>query len=738
MGFNISTGKLGRVTRFLTARLEDEQAIEVRLDLENIRQSRSFKVPVDSVAKPLDFVSGTVVEISEWWPDGNPNSGFVRKLVQYGMPRVRQEIGRRYATILREKNIQILINNERCLPFEHCVWSDGRSVERRGLGKIPALLRFNEVIGSQVRCGACTALVEPGHIKCQVRECGSSNLRTIEERIRGWVGIQRFDDLTEFGIDVIRNGRAIRIGEKSAFFEFTDEFKRVFKDYPIDQQTGRIVGEVHLNHVPVDFLKQDLQRSSPEWLKAMAYLRGESSLQPNQPGADKNSSPVFKLYQGYRRVRNIGRGDMYMGVWDAASGDPARISRDVEREYYEKFLKRLPGWYDDSEWWKLVEQADRKPLEDLVECPECSAQNLKGHDVCIACGAVLIGQACANNECGKTVPRSAASCPHCGKSQIPEVVLPWNCMVCGAANQPEITDCIECASPRGSLHALARERLLAASNKSDDLSIPACTVTLADGSNTSPLVVETYSMQVAIVPRPKAKPIPLYAIKTPEQIEVFVDLNHVLFKSFRVRPEQMIAAEVALVVYDSNRRLSGQQYEGIHTLSTLSWQILQNRWRSVLEDTADKLRTDIISFFVGLREKLPSILEGQLEDVYDDLDEVQQKQMVENMLAGGADLMKLSEMKKSGQYLQFIDESAITAVFKNHSASFFDGRFWNEAWAKIGDLPGLIIEDVHSRNRSVYLNCLEDLVVSLRNRHLDPINMQRARASLLLLQQKIA
>ena len=44
--------------------------------------------------------------------------------------------------------------------------------------------------------------------------------------VRGWIGIQRFDDQSFFGVDLIRNGRAIRLAEKAAFFEFTDEFKK--------------------------------------------------------------------------------------------------------------------------------------------------------------------------------------------------------------------------------------------------------------------------------------------------------------------------------------------------------------------------------------------------------------------------------------------------------------------------------------------------------------------------------
>ncbi len=736
MGFNISTGKLGRITRFLTVRKEDAEAIEVIVDLEQVRQSRSFKVPVTTISRPAGFESGTVIEVGSWWAEGNPNSGFVRKLVQYGMPRVREEIGRRYGTILRNKGVQIVINGEHCLPFEHCVWHDSRIVERKGLGRIPAVFRFDEQIGSQVRCMACTALVQPGMTKCEA--CGNGSLRTIEERIRGWVGIQRFDDPTEFGVDLIRNGRAIRIGEKSAFFEFTDEFKKTIKDYPIDSPYGRIVGEVHLNHVPVDFLKQDFQRTSPEWLRSMCFIRGESSLQPSQAGADKNTSPIFKLYQGYRRVRNFGRPDMYMGYWDVSADGAKRISRDVEKEYFRKFLGRQPGFYDDSEWWKLVEQADKRPMEELVVCPDCSAQNLKGHDACFSCGAVLIGKNCINPDCEKTIPLSAASCSHCGNSQIPEIIQPWTCAVCSSSNKAELTECSECTAPKGALHPLDRVRLLERSSKADELSIRGCTVRLADDSNSSPLDVETYLTKESIIPKPSIKPIPLYAIKSPEKVEIFIDPAHKLFKSFHVRPELLIASEIAIVLYDANRRLSGQQYQGIHTLSTIAFNILESRWGGTLEDGSEIVRNDIISFFVSLRERMPEILENYLEDIYDDLDEAQKKLMVDNMQRQGIDLMKLPEMRTNGHFLMFIDEVAIVEVFRRMPAQFFDGRFWNIPWEKIGDLSDSIVEDVRSRTRSIYINCLEDIASYLKHSQPDAINVQRARASLSVIQQKIA
>ncbi len=63
----------------------------------------------------------------------------------------------------------------------------------------------------------------------------------------------------------------------------------------------------------------------------------------SQPGAADNKSPLYKLYQTYRRVRSFGRGDMYMGYWDADSRAAKRISRDIEKEYYEKFKQKLPS-----------------------------------------------------------------------------------------------------------------------------------------------------------------------------------------------------------------------------------------------------------------------------------------------------------------------------------------------------------------------------------------------------------
>lgn len=726
MGFNISSGKLGRVTRFLTARKEDDNAIEVVVDLIALQSQRHYKVPVKAVAKPPEFSHGTLVEVRGWWPEGNPNNGFIKKLVSYGKNEIRRQIGRRYATIFNQEKVRILVNGDACEPFEHCAWDSSRSLERRGAGQIPAVFSFNHVVGNQTRCSNCNDLIPDGESICPT--CGSASFSTLEERIRGWVGIQRFDDANEFGIDLVRNGRAIRIAEKSAFFEFTDELKKVIKDYPIDSIYGRIIGEVHLNHVPVDFLKQDFQRSSPEWQRAISFLRGESSLQPTQPGADNNQSPIFKLYQGYRKVRTPGKADMYMGYWDVAEDKPKRVSREIEKEFYEKFKSKLPGFYDDAEWWKLVEQADQRPLPELVECPECQAQNLKEQEQCQVCGFVLIGKPCINPDCGKTIAKSAVLCGFCGMSQIPEFEEPWKCEVCGEGNPAEAETCRRCTKSRGTEHPASLSFLTQNADKDDELSIPGCSITLVDGTYNPPIDVITSVTRIPIETSWQGARIPVLTFKG-EQLIVFVDKNHPLFKTYRMRPEAMVAAEVAQYLFETNRRLLSQRHSEAHSVSNLTWLILEKRWADTLEDSADDIKSDIRNLFEAVRGRLPALTRDRAEDLFDDLTETQKKSMVARMLGRSLDISKLGQMKLTGDYLPYVDEETVVEIFRKLPAVFFDGGVWNMAYATITDLPEPVLREVQCRIVAKHLNCLEDCAGFLSYDTPENLISQRARAS---------
>jgi RNA polymerase subunit RPABC4/transcription elongation factor Spt4 len=733
MGFNIATGKLGQTTRFTTTQRGDAKALEVLIDLTKMQKLRSYKVPAAYVDRQADFSHGTIVEVRDWWPEGNANHGFIRKLVAYGLQTIREQLGRRYATILRDQGIRLLVGGEPCVPFEHCVWGDARSVDRRGVGKVPARITINEVIGTQTRCTECDSLIPEGEKKCP--RCEGSSFRTVEERVRGWVGIQRFDDPTEFGIDLIRNGRAIRIGEKEAFFTFVDEFKRETKDYPIDSPYGRIVGEVHLDHVPVDFLKQDFQRSTDEWRRAMELLRGSTSLQPGQAGSQKNDSPIYMLFQGYRRVRTPGKTDLYMGFWD--EDKPKRISREKEKEYYSKFREKAPGYYDDAEWWKLVEAADQPPPPKLVECPVCKAENLLETEICQACGAVLIGQHCINAKCGKLIPKSAVTCQYCGASQSPEIVEPWGCQVCGHANPPDAEVCGSCGRPRGASNPGSRDFLIANSQKDDALSIPGLSILLADGSSSPPMDTAVYASAQQLVPHWKGPAVPVLTFKG-ERMEVFLDKSHQLFRVYRIKPEALVAAELAQYLYDHNRQLLRPPYLGYHSISNLAWLIMSKYWEESLEDSAELVKSDIERFFDALKNQLARLVGDLAEELLRDLSEDEQRALSNNMLAEGQDLTQLAEWQHTGDFVRFVDPQTVVRIYKVHTALFFDGAVWNYAFTKLTGLSESVVKHVQDEIKAQYSNCLEDCAAYLRYRNPDPLVTQRARVSLNFLTQRLA
>jgi hypothetical protein len=729
MGLNIATGKMGSRTTLITARQQDKQAISVVVDLLEIQDRRNYEVVPTLIDKPRDFEHGTIIQVDNWWPEGNANAGFMARVIGNSRPEVRRSLGRRYATLIKDDRVRILLDSEECAPFEHCVWSDSRFVERAGLGKIYAVSRFNEVVGSQRRCVNCFTLVPDGIEPCP--SCASASFRSLEERIKGWVGIQRYDNINHFGIDLIRNGRAIRVLEKSAFFEFTNDLGQTVKDYPIDSQYGRIIGEVHLDHVPVDFTKQDFQRSSAEWIGAVNFLRGKSSLQPRQERADENESIVYRLYQGFRRVRRFGRHDMYMGYWD--DGKASRIGRDIEKKYLEEFTARKPGYFDDGEWWKLVEAADTPPLEKLAECTECGAENLQESDCCQVCDAILIGKPCV--ACREEIALSSPTCEHCGESQAPEIEEPWVCDICRTTNRSEDELCASCESVRGSKNPCSPDFLKNHSTKSEELSIAGCSIQLADGTSSQPIDVNCYIVLNNIVTQGGAS-LPAVVDKG-ETIDIFLNRQHPVFQMLSIKAESFIAAEIASYIQVTNGKLMGTSHKTAHTISNLMWMVINKYWSETLADTPEKLREDLVLFFSEVLNALPLLLREVSDDIFTELSDSKMQILVKNLLGEGKDISKMDLLKKSGEYLAFIDHRSLTNIFSSYPSYFFDGGIWRESFKNVPDIPDDIMDEVRTQTVRTYANCLEACCLFLETSKTDRTIVRRARSSLEYLEQNL-
>lgn len=735
MGFNISTGKLGITTTFTTARECDDHYTKTVIDLDKINSTKSYQLEAQKIPKTEYFTVGTMIEISNWWPEGQANNGFVKKLVQYGAAKIRQELGRIYATILRNNKVRIFVDKEPCVPFEHCVWGSNRFVERKGV-QIPARYDFDQVIGSKRRCGSCRAIVPDGVDYCPA--CESRNIRTVEEHVKGWVGIQRFDDPTEYGIDLIRNGRAIKRGEKSAFFEYIDEFKNVTKDYPIDGPFGRIVGEVHLDFVPVDFLKQDFQRSSDEWQRALSFLRGDSSLQPTKPGAENNTSYVYKLYQGYRKVRIPGKTDMYMGYWDENENKPKRFgNRDLEHEYYEKFLNKEKGYYDDEEWWKVVEDASQPPASPLIECPTCKSQTIEGAEVCDICGTVLRGKECINPDCKKTIPFSAVVCQFCESDQSPKIEEPWICSICGTRNNANTLLCAACGNEKGVKNNLSEEVLLESSQKSDEYSIEDFSIKLADGRSTPAMAINVYFCNKPIISQRSSARFPVFVIKKVDELKIFVDVSHPTYLNCGTSIVEVVASEIAAYVFDLNRALI--RYSE-HTVSNLVWNIMQKYWLEKVEISLPVIKEKCDQLMRTIKSQIAtSLTEEEAELLFTELSEEQQKAFAAELFGNKIPLNQIDTLKKTGRFLNYVPNDFMVHVLDSYTAKFFNGNLWSDNYGiKDNNLSEDVLKGLFEHLYKTYRNSLETVIIFLENATNESLELKRVNTALNFLTHKLS
>ncbi len=345
MGFNVSTARLGRCTRVLTTRAGDPEWIGVEIDLDAL--GADYQAP--EVTEPKDDPSehGTKIIISRLH---EARADWLRR----NAVGLRTQLGRTYGWLLDNKPYELWVQGTKVVPRRACRWGDDRFVIY-GAGanaeKIPAYIEIDERFEPADACELCGNWQERGKGLCD--QCGSSDLRERERRLHGWLGIQRHLDKRDFGIDFLRNGRKILQFDKQIFNwrNPDDPSAPVDIEYPVElaNQGGRIIGEIHLDYVPVHYDKSAFEYSDKAWRGAIQYLRGIGPLQPQKAkaaGYPENTSHLGRLFKGYRR-NAAGRRDLI-------PGDGTRPLHEETRQWALKFWAGDPEYQTDEKWWEQV------------------------------------------------------------------------------------------------------------------------------------------------------------------------------------------------------------------------------------------------------------------------------------------------------------------------------------------------------------------------------------------------
>lgn len=344
MGFNVATARLGAVTRFLTSRAGESDWVGVEIDVNSI--SEDFRVPV--IRRPKDSLAdhGTRVEIS------GLESLAGRLTRPHSQTRLRETLGHIYSYLLDHEKFHLRVNSIAVKPRRHCVWGEERSVTR-GKDLIPAVVRIDEPLGDRAACRVCGTWQEVENAKCE--QCGSDDLEVRERRVWGWLGIQRYLHQKEYGIDFLRNGRKILRWDKNLFqWRDPDDPGEGEIEYPIEVpgNQGRIVGEIHLDHVPPTYTKDSFDTNDRGWRAAVRLIRGDGPVLPRrakQLNYPPNDSPLARLHRGYRR-NDPGKSYLTPGAGTVRFDNP---------EWAAKFQKGDPEYQDDTKWWDAVLEGER-------------------------------------------------------------------------------------------------------------------------------------------------------------------------------------------------------------------------------------------------------------------------------------------------------------------------------------------------------------------------------------------
>lgn len=341
MGFNISTARLGRRTRILTTQAGDADWIGVEIDLDQIKDDFEAKDIIEPKSDPSQHGTKIIVDRlhatrAEW--------------LRRNGASLRNILGSVYSWILTEHPFELYVGGTRVKPVRHCRWGDDRYVIYNGKERIPAYIPIEEKLQDGIACRDCGEWQLGSGEVCSV--CGSGNLTVRERRIHGWLGVQRYLDKTEYGIDFLRNGRKILRWDKQLFTWNNPEGREGDKEvpeYPVElaHQGGRLIGEIHLDHVPVTYQKDAFEYGDRSWLAAVELLRGVAPLQPKRaPGYLENDSPLALLFKGFRRND--------AGLRYLVPGDGNKPVHADTRDWGRKFQAGVSEFQTDEHWWQTI------------------------------------------------------------------------------------------------------------------------------------------------------------------------------------------------------------------------------------------------------------------------------------------------------------------------------------------------------------------------------------------------
>ncbi|RKR43612.1 ATP-binding protein [Paraburkholderia sp. BL17N1] len=350
MGFNIATARLGMVTEVYTTRAGDKEWTGLRIDLDELRRTRTYQTPRLTRPKHDPSAHGTEIKILRLKTDQRV---YFSKSANHN--RIRRQLARVYAPLLLSNDaaFSLQINSQNVQAKRPCHWDPDRAVLGSTGTPVHAVETFDFELPARHYCLTCMLSFSGDH-GCPTAgtECKTVELK---RRLHGWIGLQRYMHEEDFGLDIIRNGRVIEVQNKDLFVWAGGE--RPEREYPIDDQRnrGRFIGEIHLDHCRVSYTKDRFERDDTSWAEMVSLVRGEGPLQPQKAkalGFEPQDAPLYRLFQAFRRSSPQGKTGRWSRILAVKNNERAIEMADL-------FHKGDAEYQTDEKWYDLVAEEDR-------------------------------------------------------------------------------------------------------------------------------------------------------------------------------------------------------------------------------------------------------------------------------------------------------------------------------------------------------------------------------------------
>ena len=641
MGFNIATARLGMVTEVYTTRAGDNEWTGLRIDLHELRRTQTYQTPRLSRPKLDPSVHGTEIKILRLKADQRV---YFSKGSNHS--KIRQQLARVYSPLLlsRDSSFSLQINSQNIQAKRPCHWGPDRFV-LGGDGKpIHAVETFDYDLPLRRYCVTCM-LPFAGENGCPTAgpECKTIELK---RRLHGWVGLQRYVHEEDFGLNIVRNGRVIEVGNKDLFVWNGGE--RPEREYPIDdpRNRGRFIGEVHLDHCRVSYTKDRFERDDTSWSEMVTLIRGDGPLQPQKAkasGFEPQNAPLYRLYQAFRRSSPHGKTARWSRILAVKNNDRAIEMADL-------FHKGDPEYQTDEKWYELIEDEDRGVVGATVD-PTGSSALSPG----VPYGFLDEGTSPSVIESDKKARQTPA--------------------VYSAAPVP----------PRQKLHKLSR-------------------------IYKHPLLKVEFNVEAFMVAPndPDLPPKSPWALKMEDPATrtflFLFDPDHSIFRSVTMTASDAVLVELAFKTYEFAREAIPGSAIFATILSDLRCAYAEDSRldsKSIIA-FADKALREIAQ---SIAARADATL---FKTLFDEMPLAAQEKIRRNIASTGLSSAKLAI--DSGEFLTYAGLGDIRQFVRSHPEQFFDGNFWAQPYATLEYGDSKVNEDARGRVAERYDSYIADAV----------------------------